>query len=538
MVLKLLLLFFLPLLLIAHDDNDTSHMHSTFTEQELKWLDKKPTLTYVYDPDWAPFEWKNEIGLHTGIIADIMTIIKDKTGINFTPRHTDTWKESVELVKNEKIDMFSAITQNSEREKYLRFTSNDIFSYPAVLVTQFDDKKVYLHLETDCRDKKIGIVKSSGLGQYIKEKYPKLNYISLSSTKQGFESLRDGEIDLFAINTITAKYYIEKNYFHDLKIALKLDYIYHLKMAVHQNLPKEVTSILDKALDSISRDEINDIFNKWTNVAIYKKTDWVLIIEIVSALLLVIIFLMLWYRKLHVVMYNLLYAKHQEQIKKNELLLNENKQFIADMVHQIRTPLTVIMTNTSLIEMKTKEKVSSKISSYVAQINSAINMLSNSYEDLSYIISNDKIEYKPLEIDLTKFILERVEFFEPIADANGKTIHTDIQSDLHLYMNDIELERLIDNNLSNAIKHSDDKSEIEVLLEKSNSEIILKFISIGEKIYDTSKIFNKGYTETYGAKRSLGLGLNMVKTICEKNHISYSAHSEGNTNTFTYIFKC
>jgi signal transduction histidine kinase len=231
--------------------------------------------------------------------------------------------------------------------------------------------------------------------------------------------------------------------------------------------------------------------------------------------------------------YNLLYLKLQDQIKHNRLLLNENKLFITDMVHQIRTPLTVIMTNTSLIEMKTKEKVSS----YIAQINSAINMLSNSYEDLSYIISNDTIEYKPMEIDLTDFLHERIDFFEPIANANDKTIHSNITNHLSVYMNDTELERLIDNNLANAIKHSNDKSQTEVLLEKSNSEIILKFISHGQEIYDTSKIFYKGYTETYGAKRSLGLGLNMVSIICEKNNITYSAHSEEGINTFTYVFK-
>ncbi len=231
--------------------------------------------------------------------------------------------------------------------------------------------------------------------------------------------------------------------------------------------------------------------------------------------------------------YNFLYSKLQDQVKDNRLLLNENKLFITDMVHQIRTPLTVIMTNTSLIEMKTKEKVSS----YIAQINSAINMLSNSYEDLSYIISNDTIVYKPIEINLTDFLHERVNFFEVIADANGKTIHTDIANDINVYMNDIELERIIDNNLSNAITHSNDKSQIEVLLEKNDSGIVLKFISHGEKIYDCSKIFHKGYTETYGAKRSLGLGLNMVKIICEKNNISYSAYSEEGINTFTYVFK-
>ena len=231
--------------------------------------------------------------------------------------------------------------------------------------------------------------------------------------------------------------------------------------------------------------------------------------------------------------YNALYTKLQDQIKKNRHLLDENKQFIADMVHQIRTPLSVIMTNSSLIEMKSKEGVSS----YTIQINSAINMLSNSYEDLSYVITNDTMEYKPDTINLTNFVYERIDFFDVIADANHKTISTDITPDIEIFMNDIELERLIDNNLSNAIKHSDDKSEIKIILEKIHNEIVLQFISKGKNIKEISKIFDKNYTEAYTAKRSLGLGLNMVKTICEKNNIYYSAVSQDQTNTFTYIFK-
>ncbi len=228
-----------------------------------------------------------------------------------------------------------------------------------------------------------------------------------------------------------------------------------------------------------------------------------------------------------------LHEELQQQIEDNQLLLNENKQFIADMVHQIKTPLSVIMTNTSLIEMKGDEN----ISSYATQINSAINMLSNSYEDLSYIISNDTIAYMPVEIDFTHFLNERVDFFDVIANANSKNISADIANDIKMTINDTELERLIDNNLSNAIKHSYENSEIEIILEKTDAEIILKCISKGPNIRNVSKIFDKDYTESYGAKRSLGLGLNMVKTICEKNDIQYSVHSKDNMNTFTYIFK-
>ena len=146
------------------------------------------------------------------------------------------------------------------------------------------------------------------------------------------------------------------------------------------------------------------------------------------------------------------------------------------------------------------------------------------------------IEYKAIEINLTEFLNERIDFFEVIAQANDKTIYTNIADDVKVTMNDIELERLIDNNLSNAIKHSYDKSEIEIVLEKNHSEIILKFISKGKGIRDIAKIFDKNYTESYHAKRNLGLGLHMVKNICDKNHINYSIHSEDETNIFTYVF--
>jgi PAS domain S-box-containing protein len=223
----------------------------------------------------------------------------------------------------------------------------------------------------------------------------------------------------------------------------------------------------------------------------------------------------------------------QDQVEKNQFLLAENKQFIADMVHQIRTPLTVIMTNTSLIEMSSEPKVSP----YVTQIHSAISMLSNAYEDLSYIISNDTMEYKPIDIDLTHFLKDRIHFFEVIAQANDKTIDATIANDIRITMNDTELERIIDNNISNAIKHSHDKSEIKIVLEKTHAGPLLKFISKGKNINNISMIFDKNYTETHSAKRSLGLGLSMVKTICEKNSIDYSATSEEGITTFTYIFK-
>ncbi len=286
---------------------------SLFTSNELNWLIKNKALTYVYDPDWAPFEWKDDSDQHSGIIADIINLIKNRSGLEFIAMNTDTWDESVNLVKNKKADMFSAITITKERETYLNFTSNDIFTYPAVLITNFEDKAVYLDVEKDIKGKKIGIVKSSGLGRYIKEKYPKLEYVELASTLDGFTAIRKKKIDMFAINTITAKHFIEKKRFDDLKIALKLDYIYRLKIAVHKDLPGEIISILDKTLNSISEEEKNTIFKKWTEVPGAKQTNWKLLLQISAVLIAIILFLAWSNRKLNV----MVKARTEELTHKN-----------------------------------------------------------------------------------------------------------------------------------------------------------------------------------------------------------------------------
>ncbi|ATX80044.1 polar amino acid transport system substrate-binding protein [Mariprofundus aestuarium] len=286
-------------LLVSGKTSYSSQTKSLFTPKEMKWLESKQPITYVYDPDWAPFEWKNDIGNHTGIISDVLNLIKQNTGIEFIAVNTDTWEESVELVKSDKADMFSAITQNSAREEHLYFTSRDIYSYPAVLITNFDDKGVYLDPAKDFKGKTIGVVKGSGLGQYIKEKYPELEFVELPATHDGFSSVQDGKVDLFAINTVTAKYYIEKQGFDDLKIALKLDYLYHLKIALRKDLPAEIISILDKSLARISEEELNDIFNKWTEISTEHHTDWKLLLQIAATLFIVIIFLIINNRRLN-----------------------------------------------------------------------------------------------------------------------------------------------------------------------------------------------------------------------------------------------
>jgi signal transduction histidine kinase len=231
--------------------------------------------------------------------------------------------------------------------------------------------------------------------------------------------------------------------------------------------------------------------------------------------------------------YNTLVESLKREIVTNAQLLNENKRFIADTVHQIRTPLTNIMMNSDMVKLTAKDNASDE---FIEQINSSINMLTNSYEDLSYIISHDSIIYTPVDLCMSDMLKGRISFFMTIAKVNHKVIVSNIEEGIRLKINQVELERLVDNNISNAVKYADTNTTITINLSQDKDTITLSFSSYAEAIKNSDKLFEKNYRENE-SKRGLGLGLNMVKSICEKYAVAYWVDYIDNQNIFVYEFK-
>jgi len=230
-------------------------------------------------------------------------------------------------------------------------------------------------------------------------------------------------------------------------------------------------------------------------------------------------------------MYNIFYEKINKEIEKNKKLLEENRRFIVDTVHQIKTPMSVITLNLDYIKNIINDK---EIDEAIEEIDAAISMLVNSYNDLSYIASNETVEYKPEWLNLSEMVKQRVGFFSLIAKATNKKIYIDIDENVFYNINRIEFERLVDNNISNAIKYSK-KRDIFVSLKRLEDKIVLKIESFGDKIKNPIEIFEKNYRE-HSHKRGLGIGLNIVKNICKKYGIKYSAYYQDGKNIFEYVF--
>lgn len=172
---------------------------------------------------------------------------------------------------------------------------------------------------------------------------------------------------------------------------------------------------------------------------------------------------------------------------------------------------------------------------YLSKIEAGAKMISNIYDDLGYMVKKDRIDYVKRSIAFGAFIEDRIAFFEEIAKGNGYSIVFSKENDCEIDFNDLELQRIVDNNLSNAIKYAKRRTDIHVRLSKEDTEAVLSFVTESKKIEDTAKIFERFHREEF-YEEGFGLGLEIVGAICKKENVRIEVSSDEKITVFCYRF--
>ncbi len=223
---------------------------------------------------------------------------------------------------------------------------------------------------------------------------------------------------------------------------------------------------------------------------------------------------------------NRLLAKEKEF---NESLVKAQDSFIKHSIHEINTPLAVIMMHIDIRKMKFGEDP------YLSKIEAASKMISNIYDDLSYMVKKDRFEYEKQWIFFSMFLQNRINFFEDIAKGNQHKIIAEIKDDIKIFFSDIELQRVVDNNLSNAIKYAKKNSDIYVRLYQEKHFVVLEFVTHSKQIENVDRIFEPFHQEE-DHQGGFGLGLEIVHSICTKENVRVTVSSDEEVTIFRYNF--
>ncbi|WP_294965725.1 hybrid sensor histidine kinase/response regulator [Sulfurimonas sp.] len=211
---------------------------------------------------------------------------------------------------------------------------------------------------------------------------------------------------------------------------------------------------------------------------------------------------------------------------KQHYMLEEMNILLKESFHEIYTPLGVIKSSLSLLELEQGDN------EHFQNIKASVQSLHSIYEDMYYAIKKEVRSYPSQWIDLEPFLQNRIKIYKPQLD-NKKlqyTISSEIDSPM-IKINPTELERLTDNLLSNAIKYANEDSIIKIEIAPFNEKIKLLISNNSKKIKDSKKLFNELYREDHSVM-GLGIGLSIVKKICDKYNIDIEVESKDDITSF------
>jgi diguanylate cyclase (GGDEF)-like protein/PAS domain S-box-containing protein len=263
-------------------------------EDEVNWLEAHPTIRLAVDINWPPFEYIDAENNYVGMAADYIALIAEKLGIQFEVEKERAWTDAVEAVKRRELDMYSCVVSTLQRREYVNFT-RPYLSFPMIIVTS--DQVAYVDGLKGLKNQTIAVVKGYATHDLLVENHPELKLYLAENVSEALEALSLGKVYAYIGNIASVSNILRREGLTNIKISGETPYKYELSMAVRNDWP-ELTPIIQKALDSITEDEHDQIYQRWIKLRFEHGFDYQLFWQVLVAVLLIMTVILYWNRRL------------------------------------------------------------------------------------------------------------------------------------------------------------------------------------------------------------------------------------------------
>ncbi len=218
-------------------------------------------------------------------------------------------------------------------------------------------------------------------------------------------------------------------------------------------------------------------------------------------------------------------------IKPIERSLKQQQRLISDISHELKTPLTIISTNSDIVLshedslVKDEKKWLGYIKDETTRMTDLISMMlyhAKSYE------AQTKLSLKPL--NLTNIAYETALSFESVCFENGKSFTYSLEDNVSICADEHSLRDLLLILLDNAVKYSNENGRIELNIHTKHDIAYISVFNTGIPIpkEHIPSLFERFYRVEESRTRTAGgsgLGLSIAKRIIEENEGSISVSS-------------
>lgn len=218
-------------------------------------------------------------------------------------------------------------------------------------------------------------------------------------------------------------------------------------------------------------------------------------------------------------------------LERNE---QEQRRFISDAGHELKTPVSVIATN---VELLRREIGSNRWLENITAENERSGKLIKSLLALTRA-QEDSAPMEP--VNLSDIAESTILPFEGVAFEKGHVLNSSVQPGLHIRGNEQQLSGLISILLDNAIQYSVENSEIDVLLSEENRHLLLRVSNQSEKMSEEQcrQLFDRFYRSDSSRTGDghYGLGLSIAQKIVQSHHGEIHASWKDGVITIQAVF--
>ncbi|WP_025113160.1 transporter substrate-binding domain-containing protein [Pseudomonas sp. H1h] len=304
------------------------------TDHEEQWLKQHPVLRVVVNEAFAPMTFFDSDGNLRGITADLLELLRLRTGMRFELVRSRSDGDMIEQINQHQADLIAALLPTPQREKTLQFSRPYLENSFVLLTRKSADSPTH---PTQLKDKYLAIAQGNPMADYLRREFPSIHLTETSDTFGAATLLAEGKADGAVTSLVIANYLIASRLFeHPLQITTTLgthQAAFSLATA-RDNI--ELGSILDKALLSITPEELGVINSRWRGFSNAAQGNWNhyqrLFYQLIGAACLLLVLSLLW---------NAYMRRQIKQRQAAERALNDQFEFMRSLVNGTPHPIYV-----------------------------------------------------------------------------------------------------------------------------------------------------------------------------------------------------
>ena len=270
-------------------NNEIIDNKSFLSKEEKKYISNNNIIKMCNILNLKPIEFYENEKIQ-GINIDLLNLIGKKINVKFENIIVKDYQTAKKYLEDKTCDILPTIYQEKNLENIL-FT-NPLLSYKLAIITQ-KGKPVVQDIN-EVLNKTMAKKYNSENLDILKNNYPNINILETKSDYDTFEAVNSNKV-YYAIEALpVVTYYMSKYALNNIFISRYTDILLTSQIAVSKD-NKILFDIFNRAIEQISENEHNEIFNKWTNFSINMPFDYSIVWKI--SLGVFIILLIIAYRQ-------------------------------------------------------------------------------------------------------------------------------------------------------------------------------------------------------------------------------------------------